>query len=403
MAVPPPIPLTPRKPVPTNNLATGSLVLGIFGFCVPIVGLAGIVCGHLGLSQIGKARGAVDGKGLAIAGLICGYLATLMWIGFGVIFALGVKEGQAAEKRAGEPYDLGIVAVPAFSNLPEFEELEPGGVRVAQVDLPGTTVPGSGMSLRIYLPAGDKAPQPRSLPCVLVAPAGTNLLSGASLGSLAEETYDDETLPYAEAGMVAVLYSIDGENPEEAGEDDEAATQEMKTAYLAFEAAGAGTVNGRNALEFVLARLPMVDPQRIYSAGHSSAATLSLLLAEHDPRIQGCIAYAPAVDIKEHFSELLAAQDVGSVLPGFRYFVKRSSPLTHTSRLTVPVFLFFADDDEMIQADGYRPFIAKLRETNREVTLRTVPEGGHYQSMIDEGIPAGIEWIQKRAARLPSP
>ena len=97
------------------------------------------------------------------------------------------------------------------------------------------------------------------------------------------------------------------------------------------------------------------------------------------------------------------ALNVGSVLPGFRHFVKRSSPLTHTSRLTAPVFLFFADDDEMIQAEGYRPFIAKLRETNREVTLRTVPEGGHYQSMIDEGIPAGIEWIRKNGAGLPSP
>jgi dienelactone hydrolase len=402
MPIPPPIPPIRRKSIPTSNLATGSLVLGLFGFCVPIVGLAGIVCGHIGLSQIGKARGAVNGNGLAIAGLICGYLATLMWIGFGISVLFGLKDAQAAKKSAGELFDLAAVAVPAFPSLPEFEELEPGGVRVAQIDLPGTTVPGAGMSLRVYLPAGDKAPQARSLPCVLVAPAGTNLLSGASLGSLAEETYHDETLPYAEAGMVAVLYSIDGEDPEDAGDDDDTTTREMQTAYRAFEAAGAGTVNGRNALEFVLARLPMVDPGRIYSAGHSSAATLSLLFAEHEPRLRGCVAYAPAVDLEARFSEMLGALNVGSVLPGFRHFVKRSSPLTHTSRLTAPVFLFFADDDEMIQAEGYRPFIAKLRETNREVTLRTVPDGGHYQSMIDPGIPAGIQWIRKNGADLPS-
>ena len=44
--------------------------------------------------------------------------------------------------------------------------------------------------------------------------------------------------------------------------------------------AQAGLVNARNALEFVLARVPEVDPKRIYAAGHSSAGTLALLFAE---------------------------------------------------------------------------------------------------------------------------
>jgi dienelactone hydrolase len=226
-----------------------------------------------------------------------------------------------------------------------------------------------------------------------VAPAGTNLLSGANLAPLNDEAYHDETLPYAQAGMVAILYSIDGEDPEQA-KDEAGQNKEMMTAYQAFNAAGAGTVNGRNALEFALARLPMVDPERIFSAGHSSAATLSLLLAAHEPRLRGCIAYAPAIDLETHFADLLASPQTSAVLPGFAQFAKRSSPLTHAGRIRMPVFLFFADDDGMIPTGSYLPFVNKLKETNPRLTLQTVSSGGHYRSMIREGLPAGIDWIR---------
>lgn len=386
----------PSRYAPASGLAVASLVLGILGFCGPILGIAGVICGHLGLSKIAKSLGTMGGKGLAIVGLVLGYLSTLMWliilvIGFSVGFA-AFKQGEAMVKASSEPFDLSAAVVPVFPVLPEFQVLDPSRVRVAQIDLPGTGEPGSAMSLRVYLPPGGE--EPKSLPCVLVAPAGTNLLSGAGLEPLDEDAYHDETLPYAEAGIVAVLYSIDGESPEESG-GEEAQGEEMKVAYAAFEKAGAGTLNGRIALEFVRSRLPMVDENRIYSAGHSSAATLALLLAAHEPRLRGCLAYAPAVDIEAHFSDLIDTPFVELTLPGIRHFAKRSSPLTHAGRITAPVFLFFADDDEMIEAGSYRPFVDKLRTSNPQVTLKTVPEGGHYGAMISEGIPAGIEWIRR--------
>jgi dipeptidyl aminopeptidase/acylaminoacyl peptidase len=39
------------------------------------------------------------------------------------------------------------------------------------------------------------------------------------------------------------------------------------------------------ALDYIAKRLPYVDTNRIYTAGHSSAATMALLLAEHDLRM----------------------------------------------------------------------------------------------------------------------
>ena len=53
----------------------------------------------------------------------------------------------------------------------------------------------------------------------------------------------------------------------------------------------AGLANARTALEFALAKVPKLDAKRIYVAGHSSAATLALLFASHEPRIKACAAW----------------------------------------------------------------------------------------------------------------
>jgi fermentation-respiration switch protein FrsA (DUF1100 family) len=41
-------------------------------------------------------------------------------------------------------------------------------------------------------------------------------------------------------------------------------------------------------------------------------------------------------------------------------------------------------------------FAALLRKTNPHVTLVTTPRGGHYDSMIREGIPKAIAWFRQR-------
>lgn len=58
-------------PAGTNGLAIASLVTGILGF-LWITPLLAIVFGHIALSQIKRTR--QGGRGLAIAGLILGYL-----------------------------------------------------------------------------------------------------------------------------------------------------------------------------------------------------------------------------------------------------------------------------------------------------------------------------------------
>jgi hypothetical protein len=68
------VPLGPR----TNALAIVALVLGL------TVPLGGIICGHLALGQIRRTGEA--GHGLAVAGLVLGYVLT----GLTVLYIIGM-------------------------------------------------------------------------------------------------------------------------------------------------------------------------------------------------------------------------------------------------------------------------------------------------------------------------
>lgn len=78
----------PKKPEPkTNGLALASMICGIAGCCVgPIVGIAAIVLGAIGLSQINKEPDKFTGKGMAITGIIMGILGIIWYILFIILY-----------------------------------------------------------------------------------------------------------------------------------------------------------------------------------------------------------------------------------------------------------------------------------------------------------------------------
>ena len=71
----------------TEPLAIWSLVLSLVGLfcCGFVVGIGGVVCGHLALSKL-QREPQLQGRGLAIAGLIIGYLAIVFWLIYVVFF-----------------------------------------------------------------------------------------------------------------------------------------------------------------------------------------------------------------------------------------------------------------------------------------------------------------------------
>lgn len=273
-----------------------------------------------------------------------------------------------------------------------FHEISLSGDRNRSPSDPGvsgsTSIPGSQMDMILYLPSGTHPS--RSLPCVMIAAAGTTLLEG---NGCFDESYQAETIPYVQQGFAVLGYSLDGPLTSETPSN-----REVMTAFNQFRAAHAGLVNARNAMEFLLQRVPAVDPTKIFAAGHSSAGTLSLLLAAHENRLAGAVAYAPCIDLETRLADYVSDPRVQLLLPGITDFVRQESPLNHVTSMKSPIFLFHAEGDANSPFEESQRLAAMLSAQGTPCQLEAVPDGDHYESMLAEGIPRAIAWLRKQMA-----
>jgi len=101
----PPIPPTP--PAPRNcGLAVWSLVLGITAIvlsvvCIgPLFAIPAVICGHMAFSRIKHSAGALTGNGLALGGLITGYLSFALIPFIGMLAAIAIPNFVKARTTA---------------------------------------------------------------------------------------------------------------------------------------------------------------------------------------------------------------------------------------------------------------------------------------------------------------
>lgn len=259
----------------------------------------------------------------------------------------------------------------------------------------GITLTGTGpafpMRLSLFLPSGLTTPH--SLPCVFVAPAGSRLFHGMPLdaGDFAEQ------IPYAEAGFAVCGYELSGAVPE----TGHLTFRDVAEPARMFAAADGGMANAEVAIGYVLAQVPEVDPNRLYAAGHSSAATVALDLAATDHRIKGVAVYAPCTDIETRLGSNLSTLE--RIIPGETAFLSRMSPINRVKDFACPVFLFHADDDTNVSLSDNQRFADAMTQAGRLIRFQRVPTGGHYHSMIDQGIGDGIAFFKSIGANpLPS-
>lgn len=114
MSEPPPLP--PRTPeaeglehsLPagressTSGMAVMSLVLGLLGSVLFIIsGLPAIILGHMSRSRIKKSEGALDGKGMALSGLIFGYLSIPWTIALVAAFMFVTQQIKRVNRSSG--------------------------------------------------------------------------------------------------------------------------------------------------------------------------------------------------------------------------------------------------------------------------------------------------------------
>lgn len=83
-------------PPETSGKAIFSLISGILFIILPF-SIVAVIFGHLSLSEIRKSAGRLTGRGLAIAGLVLGYLGVAVIVG---LFVVGITYRPPGTKDA---------------------------------------------------------------------------------------------------------------------------------------------------------------------------------------------------------------------------------------------------------------------------------------------------------------
>lgn len=124
-AVAPVYPPQPQAGTRTNTLAIVSLVTGFF------CGIAAVITGHLALGQI--RRSGENGRGLAVAGLVLGYLgmaATIVAVILAVLFAATIGSFFSAVSSATVPTAMPIAPPIVASGQVGAAHLDDGYLQV---------------------------------------------------------------------------------------------------------------------------------------------------------------------------------------------------------------------------------------------------------------------------------
>ena len=273
---------------------------------------------------------------------------------------------------------------PTTAPAAAYVRLQPGIERAELITR--SSAAAQPMRVWIYRPAARVAP--KTWPCVLVAAAGSTGATGVRL--VAEEAA--EHLPYVKQGFIVVAYEVDGA----VGRGD--AEAQYVAAIRAHVAADGGLANLRAAIELATRAEPSIDTDRLYAAGHSSAATLALRAAAMEPRIRGAVAYAPHLDLFGAIGEA-SVDALDDAAPGLKTLLRDRQPLSLVPKLRVPTMLFHAADDETAPAALTRKLADAMTRSGNPPLLMEVPQGGHVEAMLSRGLEAGATWLADRAKR----
>ena len=92
---------------PTSGKAIVSLICGIFSFVLPSA-IVAVIFGHLSLSEIKRSAGRVRGRGMALTGLVLGYLGISV-LPILIIAAIAIPNLLRARMAANEASAVGVL------------------------------------------------------------------------------------------------------------------------------------------------------------------------------------------------------------------------------------------------------------------------------------------------------
>lgn len=78
-----------RPPAKANSTATAALVFGILGLLIGIFSVPALVLGYSARGQIDRSGGVQGGRGLAIAGIVLGWIGAVFWVIWLILLVTG--------------------------------------------------------------------------------------------------------------------------------------------------------------------------------------------------------------------------------------------------------------------------------------------------------------------------
>ena len=123
-------------PPQTSGKAIASLACGVFLFVFPL-SIVAIVLGHLSLSEIRKSAGRLKGEGIAIAGLVLGYLGLAAIPVILIVAAIAIPNLLRARISANEGMAVSSLRTLATAEVAYVESHPSAGYTCTLSDLAG--------------------------------------------------------------------------------------------------------------------------------------------------------------------------------------------------------------------------------------------------------------------------
>ncbi len=280
-------------PAPTSGLAIASLVLSIIalvGFVVwflsiPLAVLA-IVFGHITRSSVRRLRGRLGGGGMALAGLIMGYLSLaatgVFYFGlFKAIQHIGERQEAARPKT---PADVAALRADFTTKLVRKERENSPAPEPADPTLQLMKYPGPLGPMAAYV--SKTADGFQQLPALVWLSGGFGNSIGEANWQPGPPEDDQSATAFRDPGLVMLYPSLRG------GNDNPGHKEGLF-----------GEVEDVKAAISWLRKKSGVDPRRIYVGGHSTGGTLALLVAAASSDLRGVFAFGPVEDTSLYGAE----------------------------------------------------------------------------------------------------
>lgn len=265
------------------------------------------------------------------------FRASLLAVAFTVSFgAANAADQSLADARRG--HDAGVVG------------------RSQSDDAPPTPPAGTFELVRYPAPLGDLAayltPTPKGSakhPAIVWIGGGDSAAIG-DMWTEQDPTNDQSATAFRKAGIVLMVVSLRG------GNDNPG---EREGLY--------GEVDDVKAAGDYLARLPYVDPARVYLGGHSTGGTLVLLTMTTTTQFRAAFAFGPMATPSKTYMAALGVQVAG------QDDLDRRAPIRFLNAIKSPTFIIEGEN-------GNAKALAAMQaaSTNPNLRFHLVPRASHF-------------------------